>query len=400
MSRRYRTAALILAALLIFGSYLAYTHVLANALRRQVQQQSIVYSIVQEGLAATREDAPLDALVRLQEQMQQLDIPIVVLNAQGEPGPVNNLPFVADLTTPEGKRAALEFAAELESRNPANKTVIPGSASIYYGDPPLLVWLRWVPYLQVGGGVMIVLITLMVVRADLRAQRERLYAAMAREAAHQMGTPLSSLAGWIEVLRLSPEERDSMASASHIASVISADVERLERVSRRFELIGQKPVLESVDVRAVVDELVGYFAPRLPRLGKGIRLRARVAPDTPPVRANRVLLVWALENVVKNAIDALSGRGGRITIAAHAGRDGMVDIHIGDDGPGVPPGLRDRIFDPGVTTKEGGWGVGLSLTRRIVQDLHRGRVGVRGRSSGGTIFDMAVPADAPAQGRS
>jgi nitrogen-specific signal transduction histidine kinase len=122
-----------------------------------------------------------------------------------------------------------------------------------------------------------------------------------------------------------------------------------------------------------------------------------VAPDTPPLRANRVLLVWALENVIKNAVDALSGKGGRITIVTHPGRDGMVDIHIADDGPGVPSGLGDRIFDPGVSTKAGGWGVGLSLTRRIVQDLHRGRVTVRSRSSGGAVFDIAVPAAPAAQ---
>jgi signal transduction histidine kinase len=255
-----------------------------------------------------------------------------------------------------------------------------------------------VPYLQVGGAVLLVLVAFTILRANLRAERERLWAAMARELAHQMGTPLSSLAGWLEVLALPEQTRESMASTAHIAEVIRTDVERLERVSRRFELIGQKPSLERVNVRDVVGELETYFRPRLPKLGRGIRMRARVAADLPPIQANRVLLAWALENVVKNAVDALGGRGGRILIAAHRDGDGAVHVGIADDGPGIAPQVRDRIFEPGVSTKSGGWGVGLSLTRRIVEELHGGRVTVHTRRSGGTVFDIALPAARPGRG--
>ncbi|MGH7505407.1 MAG: ATP-binding protein, partial [Longimicrobiales bacterium] len=120
-------------------------------------------------------------------------------------------------------------------------------------------------------------------------------------------------------------------------------------------------------------------------------LRTRVRHDLPTIHANRVLLVWALENVVKNAIDALGGRGGRIVIAAHDSANGRLHVHIADDGPGIAPEVRDRIFEPGVSTKSGGWGVGLSLTRRIIQELHGGRVTVRDRPRGGTVFDIVLP---------
>jgi signal transduction histidine kinase len=183
-----------------------------------------------------------------------------------------------------------------------------------------------------------------------------------------------------------------MAPLSHIAEVASADLERLERVSRRFELIGKPPALEPVSLREVVDELAAYFNPRLPRLGHNIRLRARIAPGIDGIRANRVLLVWALENVVKNAIDALGGRGGRILVLAHAEpAQRRVHVHIADDGPGIAAHVRDRIFEPGVTTKAGGWGVGLSLTRRIIEELHGGRVTVRNRRRRGTVFDVVLP---------
>jgi signal transduction histidine kinase len=236
-------------------------------------------------------------------------------------------------------------------------------------------------------------------RADMRAHRERLWSAMARELAHQMGTPLSSLAGWVEVLQLTAEERRAMAATDHIGRVMQADVERLERVSRRFELIGKPPALERVAVADVVDELVSYFRPRLPHLGKGITLRARVDRDLPSIRANQVLLVWALENIIKNAIDALAGRGGRISFMAlrggtppAAGTDAnSLHLVITDNGPGIAPAVRDRIFEPGVTTKAGGWGVGLSLSLRIVEELHHGRITVHGHPRGGTVFDVVLP---------
>jgi signal transduction histidine kinase len=215
---------------------------------------------------------------------------------------------------------------------------------------------------------------------------------MARELAHQMGTPLSSLEGWLEVLALPPGEREAFAEDDYIARVMSADVERLERVSRRFELIGKPPALDVIHVAEVVHELTDYFAPRLPKLARGITIRARTEDGLPQIRANRVLLAWAFENVIKNAVDALGGRGGRIIIVARSGDDGSVHVSIGDNGPGIPVGLRDRIFEPGVSTKAGGWGVGLSLTRRIVQELHGGRIAVHARRKGGTVFDIVLPA--------
>ena len=116
----------------------------------------------------------------------------------------------------------------------------------------------------------------------------------------------------------------------------------------------------------------------------------RVSELLPRIDANRVLLIWALENVVKNAIDALAGRGGRITIYAHA-TPTTVDIHIADNGPGIDASVRDRIFEAGVSTKTSGWGVGLSLTQRIVEDLHGGEITARSRRSGGTVFAIRLP---------
>lgn len=386
-------------SVLLLGSYLVYTQYLVREIRREAAIHSQVYSIVQRGLAGDIEGGPAQALQELQAQLENLQVPIIVFDARGEPAYANNLPFEYDLRTPAGVAEVRRYAARLAAQRPRNRAPVQGGGSMVFGDPPVLSWLRFIPWLQVGAGVLLIVVALVIMRSNMRAHRERLWSAMARELAHQMGTPLSSLSGWVEVLQLTAEERSAMTDTDHIGRVMQADVERLERVSRRFELIGKPPALERVAAADVVNELVSYFRPRLPHLGNGITLRARIDPDLPSIRANQVLLVWALENIIKNAIDALAGRGGRISFmamrggrqpVAGSGRDSL-HLVITDNGPGIAPAVRDRIFEPGVTTKAGGWGVGLSLSLRIVEELHHGRITLHNRPRGGTVFDVVLP---------
>jgi signal transduction histidine kinase len=394
MRRRLWPALLVVAAFLVFASYLVYTQYLVGKIREQAKINTQIWALVQQGLLSSSlgpGGPELEALVAIQAQIRLLQLPMILLDGDGNTMDAIDLPFEADPATPDGQRLISDYAKQIERRRPENVVAVEGRGTIIFGDPPLVAWLRWIPWLQVTGASIIVLVAFAVIRSDMRAERERLWAAMARELAHQMGTPLSSLSGWLEVLALPKSERDSLTSDTHMAEVMAADLERLERVSRRFELIGRPPALDTVDVGEIVHELSNYFVPRLPKIGKGIKLRARVENDVPPVRANRVLLAWALENVIKNAVDALAGRGGRIIIVAHRGEGGHVHVHIGDNGPGISPAFRERIFEPGVSTKSGGWGVGLSLTRRIVQELHGGRISVRARRSGGTVFDIGLP---------
>jgi signal transduction histidine kinase len=400
MMRRFWPAALAGVSILIIGSYLLYTQRLVQQIRTEAAIHAQIYSIVQQGMLRVGEEgAAVLALMDLQQQLGDLDVPIVAFNAAGEPYAAENLPFDADLNTDAGHRQLRSFADRLAATRPRNRTVVPGAGEIVFGDPPVLSRLRWVPHLQVGAAVLLILVASVILRAQMRAHREQLWSAMARELAHQMATPLSSLSGWVEVMQLSAAERDTMVSPERIGQVMQADVERLERVSRRFELIGKPQALEQLSVRAIIDELIWYFQPRLPHLARGIRLRSRVHRNLPVIRADRVLLVWALENILKNSIDALAGRGGRISVIARLGpaarrtrgSGGAVHIVIADNGPGIAPTVRDTLFDPGVTTKSGGWGVGLSLSRRIVEELHQGRITVDNRPGGGTVFDVMLP---------
>lgn len=391
MDRRPWLVALTLLSLVVFGLFLLYTERIIREVRAEAVLHTRIYALVQRGLLSLDPDAELEALLAIQTALTELGVPVVVVNAEGELYAAANLPFGVDLGDPIARRQALNYAKALDRHNlPISE---PGVGTIHYGLPSVVAWLRWAPWFQIGVVLVLGTAVFFLMRSAVRAERERLWAATARELAHQMATPLSALAGWVEVLRLAPDEQAMLVTTERIAAEIGADVERLEHVSRRFELIGQTPALHAVSVADVVHELDGYLRPRLPRLGGEILLRSRVRPGLPPVRGNRVLLVWALENLVKNALDALAGGGGgRIRIAAAAAGPQRVRFSVADTGPGIEPAVRDRIFVPGISTKIGGWGVGLSLTRRIVEDLHGGRITVRARQGGGTIFEIDLPA--------
>lgn len=389
LDRRPWPGVLTVLAIVFIGSFLVYTELIVREIRAEAQVHSRMFALVQQGLLSLDPGADLKALVALQATISELGIPVIVRNAEGEPYAVANLPFTADLAQETGRERVEAFARELDRHNPP--IVEPDVGTVHFGVPPIVLWIRWVPLLQVGAALVLLLVGLGLLRASVRAERERMWSVMARELAHQMGTPLSSLAGWVEILDLPAEERDGLIDPDRIAREIAADVERLQRVSRRFELIGQLPALEAVDPTDVLAELERYLKPRVPRLASGVVFRVRAKKGLPAVRANRVLLIWALENVVKNALDALAGRGGSIRIAAAAAGPGRLRFSVADTGPGIPAAIRGRIFDTGMTTKAGGWGVGLSLTRRIIEDLHGGRIVVRPRRSGGTLFEIEVP---------
>ena len=166
------------------------------------------------------------------------------------------------------------------------------------------------------------------------------------------------------------------------------DLDRLTKVANRFELIGRNPQLAPLDLQSVVRDLEEYCRVRLPRRGRAIRLATQFEP-VPKVDANRTLLEWALEAVAKNGIDALAGRGGTLQISADRTADDEVRIRVADDGPGIPRELRARVFEPGFSTKESGWGIGLSLARRIIEEAHGGRLELAPSSEGAT-FDVIL----------
>lgn len=390
VSRKWPIAlALLFLTLLVW--YMIYTAEIVRSREADAATFTRIYAQVQSGLTSQEPGAELAALASLQSLLVQLGVPFVVTS---EPGGVYNtsvnLPFsVSDPPTEEEVARILDYARELDARN--EPVGDPGSQLVHYGITPEAARLQWMPVLWAAGLVLTVLLAVTVFRYQRRTAAEQAWTAMARELAHQLGTPISSLQGWVEVLGLDPAERPAQMHQAEIANAIGEDLVRLERVSRRFELIGRDPELKRVSLRDVVAELRAYMEVRLPRLGPGVALHVDVAADLPDVKGHEVLLTWALENVVKNALDAMAGTGGSITISARPSEGRWVLLRIRDTGPGVPFEIRDRLFDPGVTTKSGGWGVGLTLTRRIVEGVHGGRVELLDRGDRGVTFQARLP---------
>jgi signal transduction histidine kinase len=377
---------------LLLGWYVYYTQLIYERAQYNSELLSRIFSEVQEGLVARDASRETLALLNLQRIVVESGVPLVVMGAGDTVLFHENLPFDSaeiDHRTAEGQERIRQYVRRLDATHPpiGDTTV----QHIHYGDSAEVQNLRLIPWLQAGGLLLTAFIGFLVVRYQRRAESEKAWTAMARELAHQLGTPLSSLAGWLEVLRLPDAERPGDVKDFEIATSIGEDLDRLERISHRFELIGTEPELESLSLRQVVQDLEQYLAARIPRLArKGVDLLVDIPAGLPPVMGNEVLLIWALENVVKNALDAMAGRGGKITIYAREVGGKWVSLRIRDTGPGVDPEIRDRIFEPGVTTKSGGWGVGLALSRRIVEGVHGGRIELL-ETTGGTTFQIRLP---------
>jgi signal transduction histidine kinase len=170
---------------------------------------------------------------------------------------------------------------------------------------------------------------------------------------------------------------------------MQGDIERLERVSHRFERIGRPPRSDLVDISEVATHVADYFSARLPTLANPITLQVERADGPLRIAGDRVLLEWALESLVKNAIDALAGRGGSVVVRVEPLPGNRVRVRVADDGPGIPRELRGKIFSAGFTTKERGWGIGLALTRRIVEENHGGKLQLA-PSDRGAVFDIIL----------
>ncbi|MGD2155078.1 MAG: HAMP domain-containing sensor histidine kinase, partial [Gemmatimonadales bacterium] len=377
---------------LLFGAvlawYLVYTRQLVSAVNADAAALSRMYAQVLQGVSDPDRESFL-VLFDMLEEIEAQGVPVVVIAEDGQIGAVSNLPFVHDPSDPDSRQRVLEYAALLDERN--EPLIEEGIGVIHFGMPAVVERLRWVPWIQAATLIVIVLTAIWIFRQTVRAEQERVWATMARESAHQLSTPLSSLSGWVEILRMPADERAGVASEDRIAQEVEVDVERLNKVAQRFELIGRRPRMATVDVGEVLQRLEGYFAARLPRLDRSIELTVQVAPQVQPVAGNPVLLEWAFENVIKNAVDVLAGRGGKIAVSAEPAEDDRcIVIRFVDDGPGVPPELRKHVFEPGVSSKERGWGVGLTLTRRIVEETHGGSI-VLGKRRQGAEFVVTLP---------
>jgi len=237
---------------------------------------------------------------------------------------------------------------------------------IYYKDSIILTMLIYYPYTQLGIIIFFIFVSYLAFRSSRKAEQNQVWVGMSKETAHQLGTPTSSLAGWIEILQNNYPEVS-------ITGELARDVERLEKVTERFSRIGSKPSLTKENIVLLISHTVDYLKSRTSSKVKFINDFSPEAEIFVPV--NSALFEWVIENVSKNAIDAMEGAGEISIRIAETERHALIDVS--DTGKGIPKSAFKKIFNPGFTTKQRGWGLGLSLAKRIIEEYHNGKIFVR-----------------------
>jgi two-component system, sporulation sensor kinase D len=237
---------------------------------------------------------------------------------------------------------------------------------IYYKDSTILTMLIYYPYIQLGIIVLFILVSYLAFSSSRKAEQNQVWVGMSKETAHQLGTPTSSLAGWIEVMQHKHPEVS-------ITRELALDVERLEKVTERFSRIGSRPVISDEDIVPIISRTIDYLRTRT---SSRVRYKTEYNPSKPVVvPLNQALFEWVLENVFKNAIDSMEGNGEIIIRLTESGKNAIIDIS--DTGKGIAKSAFKKVFNPGFTTKQRGWGLGLSLAKRIIEEYHRGKIFVR-----------------------
>jgi two-component sensor histidine kinase len=277
---------------------------------------------------------------------------------------------------------AQKMLAEMKKQNDPIEINFPeqGKAYIFYKSSNLLTRMKWFPVAQILVIIFFLFISYLLFSASRKSEQNRVWAGMAKETAHQIGTPLSSIMAWVELIKMDE------TNAKQAAEEITKDVKRLEVITERFSKIGSTPSLDEDNLTKIIYDTIAYLKPRSPSKVHYNILFPREKEIILPV--NAPLFSWVLENLCKNAIDAMNGKG-NITIDMQE-ESKQVIVDVIDTGKGIPITEQKSVFNPGYTSKKRGWGLGLSLAKRIIQEYHKGKIFVKSSSSKGTTFRIIL----------
>jgi len=394
-------ALLILAMLLYSNHLISRMRVNAEATSRLFSRymSNVLFEVADDG-----------SLAQLRTVVEESDLPIIITVLGGKPILWHNVPVdprtQEDLDilvtmdpdnppTPKLKKLVDLYRGYDKTNHPIPIQVVGANNTdsyVHFGPSALQRELRYMPFVFLAIFLVFMAVAIQGLRYLKLSEQRSIWVGMARETAHQLGTPLSAMLGWVHVLKDHGETRGDTTMLGYLGEM-EVDLGRLQKITERFSKIGATPELVVLDLKPALERTVAYFLKRLPTLNSTSMLSLSCEGDV-RVRGNEELLEWVFENLVKNAIDALGEAGGRIEIAAHhASSENMVEVTVRDTGRGIPGALRDLVFRPGFTTKKRGWGLGLALARRIVEEYHGGEIRlVESKAGKGTTFMVRIPA--------
>ncbi len=394
--RRYGVIGFLVVSVIVVAGFLYYSNLLVKDLSEQERARMQIWAdATKEIINLNNSDNPedfqsvnIDFLLSIIEENR--NIPVLLTDDEGNI--LNHRNF--DLPEPVDPAMPYSYLSEVNhlfllkkleilrnGPNVINIIITPTNCQhLYYEDSKLLKSLSFYPYIQVIVLLAFVLIVYYAVSSTKRAEQNKVWVGLSKETAHQLGTPISSLMAWMELL-------EGMGVDKDVVTEMDKDVKRLSTIASRFSKIGSKPQMERENLNEVVSASVSYMRTRI---SSRITITAKLC-DTPlEVSLSRPLMEWVLENLIKNAVDAMEGSGA-ITITTGCEKN-KAFVEVADTGKGISSRNFDTVFHPGYTTKKRGWGLGLALARRIVAEYHNGKIFVKSSVPGqGTVFRIELP---------
>ncbi|MDD7658914.1 MAG: HAMP domain-containing sensor histidine kinase [Prevotellaceae bacterium] len=375
--RQVKILLVVMAVVMSVGS-LVISHFLVRDLKHEEQRKMEIWAEAMRSLNSADEYTDLTLVLTVLNSNST--IPVVVLDREGEVQDYRNIPLREE-SADEQMRAVKRKAQSMMDAGRVIRVYLSSTdyMEICYADSLLLRRLAWWPYVQLGLVFVFVVVAIFALLSSKRAEQNKVWVGLSKETAHQLGTPISSLMAWQEMLRETYPDDELLPE-------MGKDVERLQRIAERFSKIGSLPELRPESLNEVLSAVTQYISRRA---SNRVRLTCTVPQQPLIVPMCSSLFEWVVENLCKNAIDAMDGQGS-ITLTAST-EGALAVVEVADTGKGIPKNKFRTVFTPGFTTKKRGWGLGLSLAKRIVEEYHHGRIYVKNSEVGrGTTFRIEL----------
>lgn len=377
---RMRQVKILLVAMAVVMSVgsLVISHFLVRDLKHEEQRKMEIWAEAMRSLNSADEYTDLTLVLTVLNSNST--IPVVVLDREGEVQDYRNIPL-REGSAEEQMRVVKRKAQSMMDAGRVIRVYLSSTdyMEICYADSLLLRRLAWWPYVQLGLVFVFVVVAIFALLSSKRAEQNKVWVGLSKETAHQLGTPISSLMAWQEMLRETYPDDELLPE-------MGKDVERLQRIAERFSKIGSLPELRPESLNEVLSAVTQYISRRA---SNRVRLTCAVPQQPLIVPMCSSLFEWVVENLCKNAIDAMDGQGS-ITLTAST-EGALAVVEVADTGKGIPKNKFRTVFTPGFTTKKRGWGLGLSLAKRIVEEYHHGRIYVKNSEVGrGTTFRIEL----------
>lgn len=368
-----------IASLIISIGSIYYTNTLVSELKEREKKQITLYANAMEYVANNSDNLTFIHQGIIQENH---NIPVIVADAFGKPsGEYRNITFKKNATEADIEEKLRSEV--LRMKMDYEPIQILDNQYLYYTNSELLTRLKYYPYVQLSVILVFGVLAFAVFNQSKIAEQNRVCAGLTKETAHQLGTPIASLMAWIDYLKNSPVWDEN----KEVIVELDKDVSKLRMVTERFSNIGSAPVIKQENVYSVIEEAVNYLRPRI---SSKVSIDLSSHAEDVDAMMNRSLFEWVVENICKNAVDAMKGQG-QIAINIVKESEQFVHVDIADTGKGIDKSMFKRVFNPGFTTRQRGWGLGLTLAKRIIEGYHKGRIFVHQSELGkGTTFRIVL----------